>query len=387
MSKQDFYELLGVAKNASEADIKKAYRRKAMKYHPDRNPDNPEAETKFKEIKEAYDILSDSKKRAAYDQFGHAGVDPSQGGGGFGGFGGGGAGFEFNDLGDIFGDIFGDAFGGRGRSRQSGPRAERGSDLVYNLTIDLEDAVHGKNVEISIPTWSGCKSCNGSGAKKGSKAETCKTCDGHGQVRMQQGFFTVQQTCPDCHGEGQVIKDPCSDCHGQGRIRENRRLSVKIPSGIDNEDRIRLSGEGEAGIHGGGSGDLYVQVAVRPHNVFERHGQDLYCEIPVDFTVAALGGELEVPTLDGKVKLKIPAETQSGKQFRIRGKGVKPIRHGSHGDLICKVLVETPAQLTNDQKDLLKRFQKSLDDSGIDHSPKAQSWFDRVKRFFENRTS
>jgi len=365
MSKRDLYEVLGVNKNASAADIKKAYRRLAMKHHPDRNTgdDAAKAEKQFKEAKAAYEILSDEQKRAAYDQFGHAGVDGSAGMGG-GGFGG--AGFS-----DIFGDAFGDIFGG---SRGGGQRVNRGSDLRYNLELSLEDAVTGTV---------NCKTCGGSGAKKGSTAKTCGTCHGAGQVRMQQGFFSVQQTCPTCHGKGNVIDNPCSACHGQGRVQEHKTLSVKVPAGVDTGDRIRLAGEGEAGEHGGPPGDLYVQMHVKKHPIFERDDADLYCEVPIPFTTAALGGELEVPTLEGKLKLKIPAGTQTHKIFRMRGKGVKPVRGGGTGDLMCRVVVETPVNLHDDQKEMLNKLDESLQGGGSKHSPHASSWMDGVKKFFE----
>ena len=320
MAKQDFYELLGVAKDSTPQEMKKAYRRLAMKHHPDRNPDDKSAEEKFKDISEAYEILSDDQKRAAYDRYGHAGVDGSAGGGGGAGAG------NFSDIfGDVFGDIFGGAGGGRG-----GSRSNRGSDLRYTLELDLEDAVKGTTVEIRVPTLVHCDPCDGSGAKKGTKPVTCQTCGGAGQVRMQQGFFSVQQTCPTCRGQGKSIKDPCRECHGQGRKEKKKTLSVKIPPGVDTGDRIRLAGEGEAGSHGGPAGDLYVQVAVKDHAIFQREGKDLYTEVPISFVDAALGGELEVPTLEGRVKLKIPAESQTGKLFRLRGKGVTPVR-GGHG--------------------------------------------------------
>ncbi len=376
MSKRDLYEVLGVNKNASAADIKKAYRRLAMKHHPDRNTgdDAAKAEEQFKEIKAAYEILSDEQKRAAYDQFGHAGVDGSAGmGGGPGGVGG--AGFS-----DIFGDAFGDIFGG---GRGGGQRVNRGSDLRYNLELSLEDAVKGTEVKIRVPTLVNCKTCGGSGAKKGSTAKTCGTCHGAGQVRMQQGFFSVQQTCPTCHGKGNVIDDPCTACHGQGRIKEHKTLSVKVPAGVDTGDRIRLSGEGEAGEHGGPAGDLYVQMHVKKHSIFERDDADLYCEVPIPFTIAALGGELEVPTLEGKLKLKIPAGTQTNKIFRMRGKGVKPVRGGGVGDLMCRVVLETPVNLHDDQKELLQQLGESLQGGGSKHSPHASSWMDGVKKFFE----
>jgi len=374
MSKRDLYEVLGVNKNASAADIKKAYRRLAMKHHPDRNTgdDAAKAEKQFKEAKAAYEILSDEQKRAAYDQFGHAGVDGSAGMGG-GGFGG--AGFS-----DIFGDAFGDIFGG---SRGGGQRVNRGSDLRYNLELSLEDAVTGTEVKIRVPTLVNCKTCGGSGAKKGSTAKTCGTCHGAGQVRMQQGFFSVQQTCPTCHGKGNVIDNPCSACHGQGRVQEHKTLSVKVPAGVDTGDRIRLAGEGEAGEHGGPPGDLYVQMHVKKHPIFERDDADLYCEVPIPFTTAALGGELEVPTLEGKLKLKIPAGTQTHKIFRMRGKGVKPVRGGGTGDLMCRVVVETPVNLHDDQKEMLNKLDESLQGGGSKHSPHASSWMDGVKKFFE----
>ncbi|MET0070434.1 MAG: molecular chaperone DnaJ [Candidatus Thiodiazotropha sp.] len=376
MAKRDYYEVLGVSKNASEADIKKAYRRLAMKYHPDRNTGDAasSAEEKFKEAKEAYEVLTDAQKRATYDQFGHAGVDPSMGGG----FGGGSANFS-----DIFGDVFGDIFGG-GRGPGGGSRVHRGADLRYNLQLSLEDAVAGTTVKIRVPTLVKCDTCGGSGARKGTTPKTCDTCGGHGQVRMQQGFFSVQQTCPRCHGKGTMIEDPCPSCHGQGRIQEHKTLSVKVPPGVDSGDRIRLAGEGEAGESGGPPGDLYVQVAVKPHDIFSREDNHLYCEVPISFAVAALGGELEVPTLDGKVMLKIPAGTQTGRLFRMRGKGVKPVRGGPIGDLLCRVLVETPVKLTAEQEELFKRLDESMKKGGAKHSPHSTTWVDGVKKFFEN---
>jgi molecular chaperone DnaJ len=376
MAKRDYYEVLGVNKNASEADIKKAYRRLAMKYHPDRNTGDAskEAEQKFKEVKEAYEVLTDAQKRSTYDQFGHAGVDPSMGGG----FGGGSANFS-----DIFGDVFGDIFGAS-RGGAGGSRVHRGADLRYNLQLSLEDAVAGTTVKIRVPTLVKCDACGGSGARKGTTPKTCDTCGGHGQVRMQQGFFSVQQTCPRCHGKGTMIEDPCPSCHGQGRIQEHKTLSVKVPPGVDSGDRIRLAGEGEAGEHGGPPGDLYVQVAVKPHEIFSREDNHLYCEVPISFAVAALGGELEVPTLDGKVILKIPAGTQTGRLFRMRGKGVKPVRGGPMGDLMCRVLVETPVKLTAEQEELIKRLDESMKKGGAKHSPHSTGWVDGVKKFFEN---
>lgn len=376
MSKRDYYEVLGVNKNASEAELKKAYRRLAMKYHPDRNAgdEGAEAETKFKEAKEAYEILADAQKRAAYDQFGHAGVDQSMGGGGPGGFG---AGSSFSD---IFGDVFGDIFGG---GRGGGQRVNRGADLRYNLELTLEQAVAGTSVKIKVPTHVSCTTCGGTGAKSGSRPEPCATCGGHGQVRMQQGFFSIQQTCPRCHGAGTVIKDPCVTCRGQGKVQETKTLSVKVPAGVDTGDRIRLGGEGEAGDHGGPSGDLYVQVSVKEHEIFTREDNHLYCEVPIGFASAALGGELEVPTLDGKVKLKIPAGTQTGKMFRMRGKGVKPVRGGPVGDLLCRVVVETPVNLTDRQKELISELDETMQAGGKTHNPHSSSWVDGVKKFFE----
>ncbi len=377
MSKRDYYEVLGVNKNASEDELKKAYRRLAMKYHPDRNTGDQaeEAEKKFKEAKEAYEILSDAQKRAAYDQFGHAGVDPSMGAGP------GGAGFGGGSFSDIFGDVFGDIFSG-GRAG-GGARANRGADLRYNLQISLEDAVAGTTVKIRVPTMVKCKACNGSGAKKGSSPKTCSTCGGHGQVRMQQGFFSVQQTCPSCRGKGTIIDDPCDVCHGHGKVQEHKTLSVKVPAGVDNGDRIRLAGEGEAGDMGGPAGDLYVQVMVKEHKIFTREDSNLFCEVPISFGTAALGGELEVPTLTGKVKLKIPAGTQTGKMFRMRGKGVKPVRGGPEGDLLCRVLVETPVNLTDKQKELIKELDDTMQAGGKKHSPQSSGWMDGVKSFFE----
>jgi len=376
MSKRDFYEVLGVSKNASEAEIKKAYRRLAMKHHPDRNAgeQGAEAEKKFKEAKEAYEVLSNAQKRSAYDQFGHAGVDSSMGGG----YGSAGHGGNFSD---IFGDVFGDIFGARGGG--GGSRVHRGADLRYNLQLSLEDAVAGTSVKIRVPTMVKCNPCNGTGAKKGTSPKTCSTCAGHGQVRMQQGFFSVQQTCPTCRGKGTMIDSPCPACHGAGRIQEHKTLSVKVPPGVDTGDRIRLAGEGEAGENGGPAGDLYVQIAVKPHEIFTREENHLFCEVPISFVVAALGGELEVPTLDGKVVLKIPAGTQSGKMFRMRGKGVKPVRGGPVGDLLCKVMVETPVNLTDHQKDLLRQLEESMKGAGSKHSPHSTGWLDGVKKFFE----
>lgn len=376
MSKRDYYEVLGVDKSASERDIKKAYKRLAMKYHPDRTEGDKSLEEKFKEVQEAHEILTDSQKRAAYDQYGHAGVDPNRGGGH------GGA-----DFGDIFGDVFGDIFGGGRGGRQQ--RARQGSDLRYNLELSLEEAVKGKSVEIRVPTLVGCDTCDGSGAKKGSSPTTCPTCHGNGQVQMRQGFFAVQQTCPTCSGRGKIIADPCRSCHGQGRVEKTKTLSVKVPAGVDTGDRIRLSGEGEAGESGAPAGDLYVQVHVKDHPIFVRDGNNLYCEVPLSFTRSALGGEIEVPTLDGKVKLKITPETQTGRMFRLRGKGVKSVRSGSVGDLMCKVVVETPVNLNSKQKELLEELETSMGkgDEAAKYRPKEKGFFDGVKKFFDDLTS
>ncbi len=368
MAKRDYYEVLGVNRDASEDDIKKSYRRLAMKHHPDRNPDNPKAEELFKEAKEAYEILSDASKRAAYDQYGHAGVDPSAGAGaaGMGGF--------ADAFGDIFGDIFG---GGRGRSN-----VYRGADLRYNLEIGLEEAARGTETKIRIPTMEECETCDGSGAKPGTKPVKCTTCDGHGQVRMQQGFFSIQQTCPKCRGAGKVVDSPCPTCRGAGRIKQHKTLSVKIPAGVDEGDRIRLSGEGEAGVNGGPPGDLYVVIHLKQHAVFQRDHNDLHCEMPISFTTAALGGEIEIPTLDGYAKIKIPQETQTGKVFRLRGKGIKGVRSSSHGDLMCHVVVETPINLTARQRELLSELESINAKNSGHHNPRAKSWMDKVKEFF-----
>ncbi|KJF86718.1 molecular chaperone DnaJ [Photobacterium leiognathi] len=380
MSKRDLYEVLGVARDANERDIKKAYKRLAMKYHPDRNQGDEESAEKFKEVKYAYEILTDGQKRAAYDQYGHAAFE--QGGiGGGGGFGGG------ADFSDIFGDVFGDIFGGGGGGRRQ-QRAQRGSDLRYNMELTLEEAVRGCSKEIRVPTLVGCDSCDGSGAKKGSSATTCTTCHGAGQVQMRQGFFAVQQTCPHCHGRGQIIKDPCDKCHGEGRVEETKTLSVKIPAGVDTGDRIRLTGEGEAGEFGAPAGDLYVQVHVKEHNIFQRDGNNLHCDVPVSFTMAALGGEVEVPTLDGRVNLKVPAETQTGRMFRMRGKGVTSVRGGMTGDLICRLVVETPVNLSSRQKELLQELEETFGGKAASkHKPKSEGFFKGVKKFFDDLTN
>ncbi len=367
MSKRDYYEVLGVSRGSDEGEIKKAYRRVAMKNHPDRNPDDPEAEEKFKEASEAYEVLSDEEKKTTYDQYGHEGLNAQ------GGFGGGGS----TGFSDIFGDVFGDIFGGAGG--RGGPA--RGSDLRYDLELSLEDAAQGTQTKIRVPTMVNCAECDSTGARKGTSPASCGTCNGVGQVRRSQGFFSVQQTCPKCRGRGQIITDPCNKCYGRGRIEEQKTLSVKVPAGVDTGDRIRLSGEGEAGPGGGPPGDLYVQVVVKDHAIFQRDGANLYCEVPISFIDAALGGELEVPTLTGRVKLKVPLETQTGKLFRMRGKGVVPVRGGPQGDLLCRVVVETPIKLNSKQKQILKELQDSLDNDK--HSPRKTSWFKGVKTFFD----
>ncbi len=372
MAKQDFYQTLGVARTATDAELKKAYRQMAMKYHPDRNPDNAtDAEARFKQVKEAYEVLSDPQKRAAYDQFGHAGVDQSAGArsSGTGGFG--------DIFGDVFGDIFGDAGSGGGNQRN------RGADLRYNLDLPLEDAVVGKTVKIRVPVHVRCESCGGSGAKKGTQPVACTTCDGHGQVRMQQGFFSLQQPCPHCRGTGRVIKSPCKTCRGEGRVQKYKTLSVKVPAGVDTGDRIRLSGEGEVGPHGAEPGDLYVEVNVKRHDIFAREGSDLFCTVPIAFVTASLGGELYIPTLTGKTSLKIPEGTQTGQQFRLRGKGAKSVRGGATGDLICRVVIETPVKLSGKQKKILREFDQTLQGDHSKHNPKHSSWLDVVKKFFD----
>jgi molecular chaperone DnaJ len=372
MAKRDYYEVLGVGRDASEVDIKKAYRRLAMKHHPDRNPENPEAESKFKEAKEAYEILSSKDKRSAYDQFGHAGVDGSRAtGGGFGGA---------DAFSDIFGDVFGDIFGGGRRSRN---QVFRGADLRHELELTLEQAIAGDLVSIDVPTQVECSRCNGVGAEPGTEPSPCTTCNGAGQVRVQQGFFSIQQSCPTCKGTGTMIQTPCRECSGRGRVRKVKTLSVKVPAGVDSGDRIRLAGEGEAGRNGGPPGDLYVDIMVKTHPIFEREGQNLRCEVPISFAAAALGSSVEVPTLDGQVVLKIPAETQTGRVFRLRGKGVRSVRASGVGDLFCRVQVETPVKLTDEQQELLKRFDEAVQSGGVRHNPRSRSWLDSVKAFFE----
>ena len=372
MAKRDYYEVLGIQKGADEKEIKRAYKRLAMKYHPDRTKGDKNSEEKFKEINEAYEVLADKEKKALYDQYGHAAFEQGQGAGGFGGFGG-------ADFGDIFGDMFGDIFGG-GRARQ---RVVRGEDLRYDIEITLEEAVRGTKKDIQVDTLAACDHCHGSGAEKDSKVETCSTCHGAGRVRRQQGFFVTEQPCPHCHGTGKKIEKPCKKCHGDGRIHKKKNLSVSIPAGVDTGNQLRLSGEGAAGENSAPAGDLYVVIHVKQHHIFERDGSNLYCEVPISFTMAALGGEIEVPTLDGRVKLKIPEGTQTGKLFRMRGKGITAVRSGYSGDLICKIIVETPISLNEEQKELLRQFEESLEGKSL-HRPKSEGFFDGVKKFFDN---
>ena len=377
MAKKDYYDTLGVAKNANDEDIKKSYRKLAMKHHPDRNQGDSAkaAEEKFKEAKEAYEMLSDEQKRAAYDQYGHAGVDPNMRGGaggeGFGGFA------------EAFGDIFGGVFGDQQRGRaQGGRQVFRGGDLSYAMEVTLEEAANGKEAQIRVPSWDDCGVCKGSGAKPGTKVATCTTCHGHGQVQMRQGFFSVQQNCPQCKGTGKLIPEPCTSCHGVGKTKNNKTLEVKIPAGIDDGMRIRSTGNGEPGTNGGPPGDLYIEIRVKKHEIFERDGDDLHCSVPISFTTAALGGEIEVPTLAGKAAIDIPEGTQAAKQFRLRGKGIKGVRSSYPGDLYCHITVETPVKLTEHQRKLLKEFDESLKKGGAKHSPSEDSWTDKLKNFF-----
>jgi molecular chaperone DnaJ len=375
MAKRDYYEVLGVPKNASDDDIKKAYRKLAMKHHPDRNQGNTSAEEKFKEAKEAYEMLSDAQKRAAYDQYGHAGVDPNMrgpgGGEGYGGF--------SESFGDIFGDIFG---GGRRGGGGGGRQVFRGNDLSYAMDITLEEAAVGKDAQIRIPSWDDCDTCHGTGAKPGTSAKTCSTCNGSGVVQMRQGFFSVQQTCPHCHGSGKIIPDPCTTCHGQGKVKKHKTLEIKIPAGIDDGMRIRSTGNGEPGRNGGPPGDLYIEIHIRKHDIFEREGDDIHCQVPVSITKAALGGEIAVPTLSGKATIDIPEGTQHGKTFRLRGRGVKGVRSSVPGDLYCHIAVETPIKLTEHQRKLLKELDESFTKGGNKHSPNDQGWFEKAKAFF-----
>ena len=382
MAKRDYYEVLGLSKNAAEDDIKKAYRKLAMKFHPDRNQGDgaQKAEEQFKEAKEAYEMLSDPQKRAAYDQYGHAGVDPNMGGRGgpgaegFGGF--------AEAFGDIFGDIFGGA-GGAGGQRRSGQQVYRGSDLSYAMEITLEEAAHGKESQIRIPSWESCETCHGTGAKPGTSPKVCTTCNGSGQVTMRQGFFSIQQTCPHCRGTGKIIPEPCTTCHGQGKVKKNKTLEVKIPAGINEGMRIRSAGNGEPGTNGGPPGDLYIEIRIKQHEIFERDGDDLHCSVPVALTTVALGGTIEVPTLSGKAEIELPEGTQHGKTFRLRGKGIKGVRSSYPGDLYCHVSVETPVKLTEHQRKLLKELDESFRKGGDKHSPTSKSWSDRVKDLFK----
>jgi molecular chaperone DnaJ len=375
-TKRDFYEVLGVPRNASDDEIKKAYRKLAMKHHPDRNQGEGDkaAEAKFKEVKEAYEMLSDGQKRAAYDQYGHAGVDPNMRGaaGGAEGFGG---------FADAFGDIFGEVFGG-GRRAGGGRQMYRGNDLSYAMEVTLEEAAHGKDAQIRIPTWDECGTCHGSGAKPGTKPITCTSCQGHGQVQMRQGFFSVQQTCPTCKGTGKLIPEPCNACMGVGKLKNNKTLEVKIPAGIDDGMRIRSAGNGEPGTNGGPSGDLFIEIRLKKHDIFERDGDDLHCAVPIGFAQAALGGEIDVPTLDGKAAIDIPEGTQTGKQFRLRGRGIKGVRSGAPGDLYCHVNIETPVKLTEHQRKLFKELDESIKKGGAKHQPGGDSWTDKLKSFF-----
>jgi len=373
MAKRDYYDVLGVNRDASEEEIKKAYRKLAMKWHPDRNPENPKAEERFKEAKEAYEILTDAQKRSAYDQFGHAGVDPTAAAGA-------GAGAGFQGFGDIFSDIFGDIFGGARAGRSN---VYRGADLRYNLELTLEQAAHGFETRIRIPTLAECGTCHGSGAKPGTQPQTCATCRGAGQVRISQGPFSIAQTCPRCHGSGKTVAHPCASCGGAGRVKHHKTLSVRIPAGVDEGDRVRLGGEGEAGVNGGPPGDLYVQVHLRPHSVFQRDHDDLHCEMPISITSAALGGEIAIPTLDGSARINVPSGTQTGRTFRLRGKGIRGVRSQAPGDLFCHVVVETPVNLTSRQRELLQEFETISQKDAARHNPRAKGWFDKVREFFE----
>ena len=376
MAKRDYYEILGVPKNASDEEIKKAYRKLAMKHHPDRNQGDSakNAEEKFKEAKEAYEMLSDPQKKAAYDQYGHAGVDPNMRGGpgaeGFGGFS------------EAFGDIFGDIFGGQRGGGRGGRQVYRGNDLSYAMEISLEEAAQGKEAQIRIPSWDNCDTCSGTGAKPGTSVKTCPSCQGSGSVQMRQGFFSVQQTCPHCHGSGKIIPEPCTTCNGQGKLKKHKTLEVKIPAGIDDGMRIRSAGNGEPGRNGGPSGDLFIEIRIRKHDIFERDGDDLHCQVPVSMPTAALGGEIDVPTLSGKATIDIPEGTQSGKTFRLRGRGVKGVRSSYPGDLYCHFVVETPVKLTEHQRKLIKELDESFKKGGHKHSPNDKGWFEKAKDFF-----
>ncbi len=384
MAKRDYYETLGVPKNASEEEIKKAYRKLAMKHHPDRNQGDAgkAAEERFKEGKEAYEMLSDARKRAAYDQFGHAGVDPNLRGAAGAGAGAGANGEGFGGFAEAFGDIFGDMFGQTPRGRAGGRQVYRGGDLSYAMEVTLEEAARGKDAQIRIPSWDNCEVCHGGGAKPGTSPKICGTCQGSGSVQMRQGFFSVQQTCPHCRGTGKIIPEPCTACQGQGKVKKQKTLEVKIPAGIDDGMRIRSTGNGEPGTNGGPPGDLYIEIRLKKHDIFERDGDDLHCQVPVSFITAALGGEIDVPTLEGKAAIDIPEGTQAGKQFRLRGKGVKGVRASYPGDLYCHIAVETPVKLTEHQRKLLRELEESLKKGGGRHSPSGDSWTDKLKNFF-----
>lgn len=375
--KQDYYETLGVSKDANDDTLKKAYRRMAMKYHPDRNPNDQEAEKKFKYINEAYNVLSDSDKRSIYDRYGHAGLEGAAGaGGGGGGFSGFGGESVFDDLGDIFNEFMG---GDRGFRQQ----ASRGHDLSYQISLSFEEAVMGTEKEIQFQAHGQCTHCDGKGAVSASDIKTCSTCQGSGHVRIQQGFISLQQPCHTCRGQGKVIKNPCSHCHGQGQVKKQKRLKVSIPAGIEDGNRMRMTGEGEFAGPGSTPGDLYIDISVKPHDIFKRQGNHLHCEVPIQFAEAALGAEIQIPTIQGKVSVKIPAETQSGATFRLRGKGVKGIQSRSVGDLICKVTVETPTRLNDKQKKMLSDFQNEVNNDGPRHTQKQKKWLDKVKGFLE----
>ncbi len=382
MAKRDYYDVLGVPKNASDEDIKKAYRKLAMKHHPDRNQgaDSKRAEERFKEAKEAYEMLSDAQKRAAYDQYGHAGVDPNTGVGA--GFRGGGA-EGFGGFAEAFGDIFGDIFNNGGGRRAGGQQVYRGADLSYAMEISLEEAARGKEAQIRIPSWEACDTCHGTGARPGTSAKTCSTCNGAGTVHMRQGFFSIQQTCPHCRGAGKTIAEPCVVCSGAGKIKRQKTLEVKIPAGIAEGMRIRSAGNGEPGSNGGPPGDLYIEIRIKEHDIFERDGDDLHCTVPVPLTTVALGGTIEVPTLGGKAEIELPEGTQHGKTFRLRGKGIKGLRSSYPGDLYCHVAVETPVKLSEHQRKLFAELDESLRKGGEKHSPNAKSWTDKVKDLFK----
>jgi len=373
MAKADFYETLGVSREADEKALKSAYRKLAMQFHPDRNPDNAEAEAKFKEVNEAYETLKDPQKRAAYDRFGHAAFEN-------GGMGGAGAGFgAAGGFSDIFEDIFGEMMGG-GRARRGGGR-ERGADLRYNMEITLEEAYAGKTAQVRVPSSITCEVCSGSGATPGSEPVTCSTCGGAGRVRAASGFFSIERTCPACNGRGQTIEDPCTNCHGEGRVIQERSLSVNIPAGIEDGTRIRLAGEGEAGFRGGPAGDLYIFISVKPHEFFQRDGSDLYCKVPISMTKAALGGQFEVATMDGAyARVKVPEGTQSGRQFRLKGKGMPVLRQAQMGDLYIQITVETPQNLSKRQRELLQEFDSI---SATENNPQSTGFFTRMKEFFD----